>query len=477
MSSGIDCLTNVDTSLTSYFKPFAVKMEQERLPSIVINLFKCYFSQLLFGSQGKLTKKEILPIQPDELQDLASLQKYAPLGEKALKQLVIFKLNGGLGTTMGLKIPKSLIPVKQGKSFLDLSLEQIEFLRNKFKIEIPLIFMNSFYTHEKTMEVLPASLNNRDIPASFVQHKFPRILQKDLTPATWPEDPNLEWNPPGHGDFYTALLTSKLLDKLLDQGIRYAFISNVDNLGATLDLGVLGYMIREELNFIMEVTPRTPLDKKGGHLCRLLKNFRLALREVAQCPHNELQEFQDTKLYAFFNTNSLWIDLLQVKKIFLHHKLMPLDLIINEKNIVASNPDSPKVYQLETAIGSAISAFDFADAINVPRTRFSPVKTTADLLLVRSNCYNLDEGKNIVLNPNQTLPQISLDPKFYKNFHEFEKRFPHPVKFEHCSQLEVKGDIIFGENITFKNKVTVINNSDQQITLKNKTLEGEVIFN
>ncbi|SDN58459.1 UTP--glucose-1-phosphate uridylyltransferase [Desulfonauticus submarinus] len=477
MTSSIDCITNTDTELLSYFKPFALKMESQGIPPIVINLFKCYFSQLLFGSQGKLTKKEILPLKKDELKTLKQVSKYTSVGKKVLKKLVVFKLNGGLGTTMGLKKPKGLIPVKNNKNFLELSIEQIEILRSKHKQNIPLIFMNSFYTHEATMKFLEKNLNTEGIPSSFVQNKFPRIFKKDLSPAKWSNDPQLEWNPPGHGDFYTALFTTRLLDILLDKGYQYAFISNCDNLGAKLDLGILGYLAKEELSFIMEVTERTHVDKKGGHLCRLLKNYRLALRELAQCPSNELSEFQNIKLYSFFNTNSLWLDLKQIKKIFLRHKLMPLDLIINEKHIDSADSSSPLVYQLETAIGSAISAFDFAEAINVPRNRFSPVKTTSDLLLIRSNCYNLDQDKNITLrNTQDCLPKIILDPKFYKNLHDFEKRFPYPVKIQNCSQIEIYGNIFFGKNIIFKDKVKIINKTDKEIYIEDKTISSELII-
>ena len=477
MSSSLDCIVNSDYELLAYFRPFAQKMEEHHLPAIVINLFKCYFSQLLFGSQGKLTKSEILPIQEEELPDLRALKEYHSVGVRNLNKFVMFKLNGGLGTSMGLQLPKSLLPVKNEKSFLELTLEQEEYLRAKYNQPIPLIFMNSFYTNEKTISRLEDFNNPDSLPLSFVQNKFPRILKKKFTPVSWPKDPNLEWNPPGHGDFYTALITSGLLDRLLNRGYRYAFVSNCDNLGANLDLSILGYLIKEELSFVMEVTKRTPLDKKGGHLCRLLKNYRLALRELAQCPSNELADFQNIKLYSFFNTNSLWLDLQQIKKVFLRHKIMPLDLIINEKHVDSTDHSSPLVYQLETAMGSAISAFDFAEAVNVPRTRFSPVKTTADLLLIRSNCYQINELSTIELNiPQENLPTIELDPAFYKNYDQFEQRFPYPVKFDHCSSLKVKGDIYFGKNITFNKDVVLINKKSEKVFLENMRIEGERVF-
>lgn len=475
--SSMDCITDSRTELALHFKPFALKMEAHNLPPIVINLFKCYFSQLLYGSQGKLTKKEILPVKRSELKELSKLKDYQEIGEKKLKKLVIFKLNGGLGTSMGLNIPKGLVKAKDNKSFIEIILEQIDKLRSLYKVNMPLIFMNSFYTHQKTCTYLPEDLNPEEIPNSFVQHKYPRILKKDLSPVKYPKKPDLEWAPPGHGDFYTALITTKLLDTLLEKGYKYAFISNCDNLGATIDLRILGYLAKEKLDFLMEVTERTPLDKKGGHLCRLLKNYRLALREVAQCPEREKQEFQDINLYSFFNTNSLWINLKKIREVFIRHKLMPLDLIINEKRLDPEEPSSPKVFQLETAMGSAISAFDRAEALIVPRTRFSPVKTTSDLLLIRSNCYIFDSLGNIILDQKQgCLPSIELDPNYYSNFKDFEQRFTAPVTMQNCSQIKIEGDFKFGPNIVFKGKVYLKNTNKQQIYLENQIIEGENIF-
>ena len=90
----------------------------------------------------------------------------------------------------------------------------------------------------------------------------------------------MEWNPPGHGDIYIALETSGILEKLLQADYRYAFISNIDNLGATLDTEILAYIESHSLPFLLEVTKRTEMDRKGGHLARH-KNGHLVLREAA----------------------------------------------------------------------------------------------------------------------------------------------------------------------------------------------------
>ena len=148
-----------------------------------------------------------------------------------------------------------------------------------------------------------------------MQHKFPKILRDGLAPASWPDNPQLEWNPPGHGDIYTALVTSGALKGFLERGIRYAFVSNSDNLGATLDEGLLGHFAAEEYPFMMEVAERTPSDQKGGHLARRRQDGRLVLREIAQCPPEETDAFTDIHRYRYFNTNSIWINLQHLQRL------------------------------------------------------------------------------------------------------------------------------------------------------------------
>jgi UDP-glucose pyrophosphorylase len=245
-------------------------MEERRIPSIVINVFKCYYTQIMQGAQGKTSDADISPLLDGEVPAYADLEAYSDAGREALSHTVVIKLNGGLGTSMGLERAKSLIPVKDNHTFLDIILRQAKVLRKKYKSPLPLIFMNSFKTHRDTM-LKVEGLDNGDtgIPLAFVQHMYPKILESDLSPADCPENPELEWNPPGHGDVYTALVTSGLLDKLLKRGYRYAFISNSDNLGAVMDSRLLGYIAKEKLPFLMEVARRTHLDRKGGHLAKL----------------------------------------------------------------------------------------------------------------------------------------------------------------------------------------------------------------
>ncbi|OIN99477.1 MAG: UTP--glucose-1-phosphate uridylyltransferase [Desulfovibrionaceae bacterium CG1_02_65_16] len=462
------------------FKPFALKMEERRIPSIVINVFKCYYTQILQGAQGKTSDADISPLADGDVPAYEDLSAYAEAGRTALSHTVVIKLNGGLGTSMGLERAKSLIPVKDGHTFLDIILRQAKVLRKKYKSSLPLVFMNSFKTHRDTMlKVEGVDNGDTGIPLAFVQHMYPKILESDFSPADWPPNPELEWNPPGHGDVYTALVTSGLLAKLLGRGYRYAFISNSDNLGAVMDSRLLGYIAQEKLPFLMEVARRTHLDRKGGHLARLNHSDRLVLRELAQCPENELESFADIEKYRYFNTNSLWVDLQVLEQVFVENLMMPLDLILNPKTLDPRDPDSPHVLQVETAMGSAVSAFENARAVLVPRTRFAPVKTTQDLLLVMSDCYLRTKLETIEQNPARTtpMPTIALDNNFYKKIDMFRERFPKgaPSLIE-CDRLEVHGDVRFGRHVQMVGSVRVVNRSRKQAKVPDGArLEGEVI--
>ncbi|GAB1409943.1 UTP--glucose-1-phosphate uridylyltransferase [Desulfovibrionales bacterium] len=481
MSKNIACVTVDDPKLSALFRPFALKMEQQSLPAIVINTFKCYFNQFLYGAQGKLNCHDILPITDNELPEYETLERYKPLGERTLHKAAVIKLNGGLGTSMGLESAKSLIPVKDCLNFLDLILLQAAYIRSRYQVEFPQIFMNSFKTHMETMMKI-GNFNNgaTGISLAFLQHRYPKILAKDFTPATWPQNPELEWNPPGHGDIYTALVTSGLLDALLERGYEYAFISNSDNLGAIMNRRLLGYMVHHKLPFLMEVARRTDQDKKGGHLCRLKKNNQFALREVAQCPDQEMDLFCDINTYKFFNTNSIWVDLRVVQSVFIAHRMMPLDLIINPKTLDPRDPNSPRVFQLETAMGSAITSFANAQAVIVPRKRFAPVKTTADLLQVMSDCYIRTEQDTITPNPARELPmpQISLDQRFYRKIDAFLERIPqNPPSLMHCTSLTIEGDVRFEENVRCEGDVRIVNTGPEQAVIPaHSTLQGDVLF-
>ncbi len=452
-------------------------MEAHGLPDIVINVTKYYYHQLLQGSLGKLAETDIKPVSREEIKTYEQVQECIPAGDAALGKLAIIKLNGGSGTSMGLTRAKSLLPVRNGQTFLDIIVRQVLRLREKTGREIPLVFMNSFSTHTDTMLAIEGFDNGATrVPLAFIQHKSPKVMQEDLSPAVWPQNPELEWNPPGHGDIYTSMVTSGSLQKLIEAGFEYAFISNSDNLGAVVDPAIFGFMLENDLPFLMEVADRTPSDKKGGHLCRLKTTGRLALREIAQCPEENMDAFQDIGKYTFFNTNSIWVNLKVLEKVFSYHGMMPLDLIVNSKFLDPRDSSSPLVYQLETAMGAAISSFRQARVLKVPRTRFAPVKTCNDLLSVMSDNFVLTEEQTVVPNPARLLGpiDIDLDKKFFQKIDDFQARFPHGVpSLLECSSLRVRGDIVFGKNMRLKGDVVIENKTENQICINQEELEDK----
>jgi UTP--glucose-1-phosphate uridylyltransferase len=451
---------------------FISKMEKEKLPPVVIDTFSYYYKKILAGETGLVFDKDIRPVDPNEIKDFNNIKDFAPAGRNVLKNAVIITLNGGLGTSMGLTTAKSLLEVKNGKTFLEIILNQAE------QLGVKLALMNSFSTHEDTISAI-SKLNPIDFPLLFLQHKFPKILREGFGPAIWPDNTELEWNPPGHGDIYTALYTSEMLQNLIDDKIIFAFISNSDNLGATMDESLLGYFSENKLPFMMEVAERTPADLKGGHLARH-RNGRFILREAAQCPNDELNAFRDIGCYGFFNTNNIWINLIYLKDLIEKNKIIRLPMMRNPKTLDPRNEESPAVYQIETAMGAAISLFEDAAAIKVPRSRFFPVKKCNDLLAVRSDCFPLTKENNLTLNPKRKSDtiKINLDPKYYGKIDLFDERFTEGVpSLVDCESLTIEGDVRFEKNILIKGKVKIKNNNISQAVIKEGTiLEGTVIL-
>jgi UTP--glucose-1-phosphate uridylyltransferase len=453
----------------NHLTAFISKMKQERLPTPVLDTFSYYYGELLTGETGLIYDRDIRPVGAAEIQTYDRILEYARVGIDVFPQTVRIVLNGGLGTSMGLTGAKSMIDIRDGMSFLYIIIRQAE------NSEVALAFMNSFNTHDDTMAAL-IKLKPPTFPYTFLQHKFPKILQKDYSPASWPQNPNLEWNPPGHGDVYTALLTSGMLDSLLADGIIYAFISNSDNLGARLDESLLGYFAHHRFPFMMEVAQRTPVDRKGGHLARH-KNGRFILREAAQCPENEQDMFQDIQRYQYFNTNNIWVHLKALKTLFDQQKIIHLPLILNPKTLDPRDESSPAIYQIESAMGAAISLFEGATAIDVPRTRFYPVKTSNDLLAVRSDCfvYNIDESLRI--NPirfkrnKPDVTKVDLDPKYYGKIDDLEKRFRNGIpSLVDCDALTIEGDVLFEKDVRIRGSVTIKNTRPTQAIIKAGTV-------
>jgi UTP--glucose-1-phosphate uridylyltransferase len=429
------------------------KMREEGVGEAAIDTFAHYYEQLREGASGMLPESEIEPVT-----DLPALDDL-PEGDPALVDAaVVIKLNGGLGTSMGMTKAKSLIEAKDGKTFLDIVVGQVLGLRERFGARVPLVLMNSFATRDDSLAALREHPEiESDVPLDFLQNKVPKVRADDLQPVSWPKDPRLEWAPPGHGDLYTALLTSGMLDELLGHGYRYAFVSNSDNLGAVLEPRILAWVAGGEIAFAMEVARRTAADRKGGHIARR-RGDGLLLRETAQTPEEDLEKLQDVNRHPYVNTNNLWVDLEALRDTLeARDGVLGLPIIVNRKTVDPGEPDSPAVVQLETAMGAAIGVFDGAQAVHVPRRRFAPVKTTNDLLALRSDAYVLRDDHRVELAPEREEPPvIDLDDAFYKLIREFEDRFPAgPPSLVECLRLAVTGDVTFGRDVVVRGEVTV----------------------
>ena len=396
------------------------KMQAEGLPGIAIDTFAHYEELLRQGDQGTLPEAKLEP-----LTEVPSVQDLPDPAPAVLERVVVLKLNGGLGTSMGMTKAKSLVEVKDGLTFLDVIAREVLYLRERHGAQIPLLLMNSFATRDDTLAALERypELELEGLPLDFVQGKVPKLLADGFEPVSWEQDPALEWAPPGHGDVFTSLATSGTLDMLLERGYEYLFLSNSDNLGAVLDPRILTWFAREELPFVSEVVDRTEMDRKGGHLARRADDGGLVLRETAQVPDEDQAAFEDIGRHRFFNANNIWVNLGSLKSALDGRDgVLGLPMIVNRKTVDPSDSSSPEVVQLETAMGAAIGVFDGAAAVHVPRARFAPVELSSEFKLLR----------------------------------DFESRFPAgPPSLVEADRLEVDGDVHFGRDVTVRGRVHI----------------------
>jgi UTP--glucose-1-phosphate uridylyltransferase len=423
------------------------KMRAAGVDEVAVQTFAHYYRQLERGETGMIPEESIEPVEMPALRDVVVSEEEA---RAAITTTAVVKLNGGLGTSMGMDRAKSLLCVRRGLSFLDVIARQVLHLREEHDVRLPLIFMNSFRTSADTLDALARyqELPVEGLPLEFRQNMEPRLLAGDLSPVSWPKDPDLEWCPPGHGDIYTALRGSGLLDALLEQGFERIFVSNSDNLGAVPDARVAGWFATSGAPFAIEAVRRTPSDRKGGHFARRKADGRLVLRETAQTLPADQKALQDLSRHRYCSTNNLWVDLRALKQTLeARDGILGLPMIRNEKTVDPADPSTPKVIQIETAMGAAIEVFDGAQLIEVGRDRFVPVKTTNDLLVLRSDVYEI--GQDFVLDQTSAdIPYVDLDGDYYKYVGEFEKRFPEGApSLKKASSLRVEGDWTFGKGV------------------------------
>lgn len=439
-----------------------------------------FSAQHTFVSEGGTgTIPEATLTEPQNLVFYDQL-KEEDVNPEFLKETVVLKLNGGLATTMGLSKSKSLLCVKENDTFLDFICRQVLSVREQYQQPLKFMLMNSFSTSADTkaflQEKYPSLAENYEEEVEVMQNKVPKILQEGLAPATYPEDPECEWVPPGHGDFYAALLGTGKLDKLLADGYKYMFVSNSDNLAATLDLKLLTEFAGKNHDFMIEFAERTEIDMKGSHLAQFKDSGRYLVRELNQCVAGEESDFRDITKHKYFNTNNMWINLIALKKAMNEHKgMLPLPVVRNKKTVCPTDLSTAKVLQLESAIGSAFSFFDKASAMVIPRTRFAPVKSCNDMLAVRSDCYVVTSDHRLVLAETRKgkPPVIILADQYYNFFNLMEKLTPNGTpSLVECERLEIKVPIAFEPSARIIGNV-VIDSHPVSPTLRPK-VDGEV---
>ncbi|GBF51856.1 nucleotide glucose-1-phosphate uridylyltransferase [Leptospira ryugenii] len=449
------------------------KMKREGLSEAFIQDFLDKVDQVRKGETGIVSWETVGDLDPiqDEI-TLEQIQSHYPETKANLAKLVVIKLNGGLGTSMGLEKAKSLIPIKDNRSFLSVMADQVTYIRNHYGIEIPLILMDSYNTQEDSQAELKRIGFQQTLPTSFLQHKVPRLSKDDFVPVSLTK-PKEEWCPPGHGDIHFTLVETGLIDSLIEKGYEIAFLSNGDNLGATVDSHIVSFMLEEGIQFAMEMTPKTLADKKGGAIYRKLidgKFTQFELLETAQVPKEHEHEFSGLGKFRTFSTNNLWINLRALRDRF-NSGNFSLSLIVNPKKV-----EGQDVLQLETAMGSAVGNFSKFKGIIIPRDRFAPVKKTEDYLIRRSDAYSLNKDFSLTMSAERKKlglgeMLVTLDEKYYKKINDFDQLFKVYPSLVKCEELEIHGEVVFDQAISIEGKVIIKNETGKRKNISELNLK------
>jgi UTP--glucose-1-phosphate uridylyltransferase len=460
------------TAMTS-FEQIEKIMREQGDPPERITPFRHLYRKFLSQQEERFEWRDIASPSSDAILKYEDLEEVsASAVSSMLSELAVCRLNGGLGTSMGCVGPKSAIEVKNGQTFLDLIVTQIQSLNQRYGVEVPLVLMNSFNTDADTRKIT-RKYNGRLPVYHFQQNQFPRLRRDSMLPVSLERYGQQCYYPPGHGDFYQSIAQSGILDQLIAQGKKYLFVANADNLGASVDLRILNRLKTSGAPFIMEVTQKTRADIKGGTLIRTPTNA-LRLLEVAQVPRDHMEEFKSVKKFNIFNTNNVWLKLDELKR-KITEDTFDLDVIVNQKTL-----KHLPVIQLETALGSAISNFADSLAVKVPRIRFLPIKKTDDLLLIQSNLFLFKEGI-LQRNPARQfdgLPLIRLGEAF-QDVEAYHQRFQTIPDILELDLLTVVGDVYFGKHIVLRGNVILVCESGElhlpdHSQLENKVLTGRI---
>ncbi|KAG6880188.1 hypothetical protein C0992_003852 [Termitomyces sp. T32_za158] len=278
-------------------KTFAVEMQ----------MFSRLLNRYIAEAGQKLDWEKVYPLPTDRICNYDQLPRLTN-ELSLLKKLAVLKVNGGLGTSMGLDGAKSALEVKNDFTFLDLAIQQIASVNTNHGVDIPLLLMTSFNTHDDTIRITQKYKNNKQVRIKpFMQSKYPRVMKDSLLPCPKDrQDDKAAWYPPGHGDLYTSLYRSGELNRLIKEGKEYLFVSNCDNLGAvsvrinlfhpslssdspvhifSVDSRILQHVVDSKADFIMEVTGKTNGDIEA---CVKTISFMLYASDTVRCQSGTL---------------------------------------------------------------------------------------------------------------------------------------------------------------------------------------------
>lgn len=382
------------------------------------------------------SKDEILVVPYDSL---ASISEDIAETKMLLDKLVVVKFNGALGTNMGFSAPKSAIEVKNNLTPLDLMVDQVESLNSKYGCNVPLLLMNTAETHDHVQKVLEKYSNSKvdihSLSLSQQPHEksFEGHSRKDkLYPSS------------DHSVVFLSLMKSGTLDLLLVQGKEYALVVDSDNVAAVADPKIFNHLIQNQIEYCMEVAPVPSIDLRNSLIN--LRPGKFQLVDITQNPTK-----QSGGKFKFINTRSMWVNLRAIKR------LIDTDELKVENFSSSKEVNDDQIISRGTAADSAIQFFDHTIGINVAQSRYLPVNSTSDLLLLQSDLYTADEGI-LVQNPardNPANPSIELGPEFEK-VNDFQSRFKSIPSIINLDSLKVEGDVWFGAGITLKGKVSIV---------------------
>jgi len=401
--------------------------------------------------------------------------------KQILSKLVVVCLNGGIGGRMGMKGPKCGLQIltqaglQTPLTFLDCKVMQIEELNNEYDVDVPLVLMNSEKTDAPTRKMIEKYKGKRVSIHTFLQSRYPFMYKDTLAPVSDASTNDDSWYPPGSGEVFTGMHRSGLLEQFLKEGKEHMFVSNVENLGGTVDLKLLEHLAGDgsKLEFLIEVTNRISTDESGGTPVKY--GERVHIMEISQVPYDQVGRFGVSK-FKYWNTNNIWAKMKVINNLIRLGSL-EFDFIVKYKSVKGRG-----VLQIETPSAMAIHSFKKSASIMVPRSRHRQVKKTSQLLQVQSELYEIEKGQ-LVMNPKRvppTEPVVKLGEEF-QSLDQYEKRFktlPNILELDH---LTVSGNVTFGSNVILKGTVIIVAETGSRIdipdnvVLENKIVSGSLV--